>query len=181
MFLPNEISTIAVYLKNNPSLVKKLTKTLGNEMNRDTYSFEAKMAPYVILNTALSSKLNLKQLFAIVDEFIIEQASETSSTRTKPERRIRIVEQLIPDQYQCPITQEPIKEPVPVMMNSNRDIRYYERDSLLRWLHQNPSNPLSREPLYYKDVEKIEVDREHQHKIQQWLEDHPDACSTTRD
>lgn len=49
----------------------------------------------------------------------------------------------------CPITQEPIKDPV-----FAPDFYTYERSALEQWLRTNPTSPMTRQPMRLEDLKK---------------------------
>ena len=49
----------------------------------------------------------------------------------------------------CPITQEPIKDPV-----CAPDFYTYERSALEQWLRTNPTSPMTRQPMRLEDLKK---------------------------
>ena len=49
----------------------------------------------------------------------------------------------------CPITQEPIKDPVLAP-----DYHLYERSALEQWLRTNPTSPMTRQPMRLEDLKK---------------------------
>jgi hypothetical protein len=49
----------------------------------------------------------------------------------------------------CPITQEPIKDPV-----FAPDFYTYERSALEQWLRTNPTSPMTRQPMRIEDLKK---------------------------
>jgi hypothetical protein len=49
----------------------------------------------------------------------------------------------------CPITQEPIKDPV-----FAPDYHLYERSALEQWLRTNPTSPMTRQPMRIEDLKK---------------------------
>ena len=49
----------------------------------------------------------------------------------------------------CPITQEPIKDPV-----FAPDFHTYERSALEQWLRTNPTSPMTRQPMRLEDLKK---------------------------
>ena len=49
----------------------------------------------------------------------------------------------------CPITQEPIKDPV-----FAPDFHTYERSALEQWLRTNPTSPMTRQPMRIEDLKK---------------------------
>jgi len=53
----------------------------------------------------------------------------------------------IPNEYKCPITQEIMKEPV-----SDNEGNSYEKISIEKWLSRNNTSPISRRPLYIRDL-----------------------------
>ena len=53
----------------------------------------------------------------------------------------------IPSEFICPITQEIMKEPV-----SDNEGVSYEKLSIERWLSRNNTSPMSRRPLYMRDL-----------------------------
>ena len=53
----------------------------------------------------------------------------------------------IPSEFICPITQEIMKEPV-----SDNEGVSYEKLSIERWLSRNNTSPISRRPLYMRDL-----------------------------
>ena len=53
----------------------------------------------------------------------------------------------------CPITQEPIKDPV-----FAPDFYTYERSALEQWLRTNPTSPMTRQPMRLEDLKKKEED-----------------------
>ena len=53
----------------------------------------------------------------------------------------------IPSEFICPITQEIMKEPV-----SDNEGVSYEKLSIERWLSRNNTSPMSRKPLYMRDL-----------------------------
>jgi len=53
----------------------------------------------------------------------------------------------------CPITQEPIKDPV-----CAPDFYTYERSALEQWLRTNPTSPMTRQPMRLEDLKKIQED-----------------------
>jgi len=52
----------------------------------------------------------------------------------------------------CPITQEPIKDPV-----FAPDFYTYERSALEQWLRTNPTSPMTRQPMRLEDLKKKEL------------------------
>ena len=52
----------------------------------------------------------------------------------------------------CPITQEPIKDPVLAP-----DFYTYERSALEQWLRTNPTSPMTRQPMRLEDLKKKEI------------------------
>ena len=53
----------------------------------------------------------------------------------------------------CPITQEPIKDPV-----FAPDYHLYERSALEQWLRTNPTSPMTRQPMRLEDLKKKDED-----------------------
>ena len=53
----------------------------------------------------------------------------------------------------CPITQEPIKDPV-----FAPDFHIYERSALEQWLRTNPTSPMTRQPMRLEDLKKKDED-----------------------
>ena len=51
----------------------------------------------------------------------------------------------------CPITQEPIQDPV-----FAPDFYTYERSALEQWLRTNPTSPITRQPMRLEDLKKKE-------------------------
>ena len=49
----------------------------------------------------------------------------------------------------CPITQEPIKDPIVAP-----DFYTYERSALEQWLRTNPTSPMTRQPMRLEDLKK---------------------------
>lgn len=50
----------------------------------------------------------------------------------------------------CPITQEPVKDPVIAP-----DYHIYERSAIEQWLRTNPTSPLTRQPMRLEDLQPI--------------------------
>jgi Mg-chelatase subunit ChlD len=53
----------------------------------------------------------------------------------------------VPNEFYCPITGDLMKDPV-----SEPDGHTYERDAIMKWLSKNMTSPMTRKPLYKKDM-----------------------------
>jgi hypothetical protein len=87
-------------------------------------------------------------------------------------------------QYVCPITQQPIRDPVRDPTNGRT---VYERHAIVTWLQHNPVSPMTRMALRAEDLQEMPLVRniinhrlqEYQERLQRFFEEH--AADPVRD
>lgn len=88
---------------------------------------------------------------------------KSADTRRPFPAPIQIPQELIdeaPPQFLCPISHEVMTQPC------FAGGRTYERDSILRWVQQNQTDPLTREPLTIND---LQPDYNVRSAIEEWI------------
>ena len=119
--------------------------------------------------SALVNEFGLKQLFVQASEILSVSPVFWGSSK----QPVVSMGNVPPDNYICPITLQPIDDPVAIL-TGGRIFRYFSKAALLKTLKIDPRNPLSREPLSYKQVKGMTVDYEQRHRIKAWKSMHLD-------
>ena len=134
-----------------------------------------KMVRYAVQHRSLSRRSLLDQLVNLATRLHFQEPS-VETTMPAPvapsaEEFTKMVQPAVtealdtPDEFICPITQSVALDPV-VVINGNGSKQVYERSAIIRWLKDHKTNPLTREPLFERDLQEASDIRE---KILAWL------------
>ena len=123
-----------------------------------------------IVSTLRNNKQVSKQLMPLIEEKIFE-GWKKDQVRTKLSRVLR-EDNCMPDRFICPLSLQPMTDPVPVI--TGNIIRHFSKEWLLRALEIKPENPLNRDFLTYEQVSDTPVDDSLVEAKDKWLMKHPD-------
>ena len=176
-------------LINLAFIFKKRANELGLELMVPQYEIDrllmdhsneperavVKMVRYAVQHRSLSRRSLLDQLVNLATRLHFQEPS-VETTMPAPvapsaEEFTKMVQSAVtealdtPDEFICPITQSVALDPV-VVINGNGSKQVYERSAIIRWLKDHKTNPLTREPLFERDLQEASDIRE---KILAWL------------